>query len=61
MEKYTVNAGGIEHYVIGLDQYIIGEIGKRDYNIELSRYMPFFRKFENNLLKRQQRWREANR
>ena len=45
-------------YIDGLDQWTIGELGKRDYNIDLSRYIVFFKSFEHQLLKKQQR--EAN-
>ena len=46
--------------IIGLDRYKIGEIGKRDYGIELSRYMQFFNKYENKMLEQQNRRLEAN-
>jgi len=45
----------MDHCVLSLDQYIIGNIGKRDYNIELSRYLPSFYKYEEEMLKKQQR------
>jgi len=42
-------------YIDGLDQWTIGELGKRDYNIDLTRYLYFFKKFEQEMLKKQER------
>lgn len=49
----------MDSYIIGLDQWTIGEIGKRDYKIELNRYLSFFKKYEQKLLEKQFREREA--
>ena len=46
-------------HIVGLDQWTIGEIGKRDYNIELQRYLPFFKKYEQKLLEKNYRDAEA--
>lgn len=59
MEKYAIRVSGMDSYIIGLDQWIIGEIGKRDYKIELNRYLTFFKKYERKLLEKQYREREA--
>ena len=58
-DQNVIVAGGMEHHVIALDQYTIGELGIRDYNIELSRYLYFFKQYENKLLLKQQREKEA--
>jgi len=60
MQKYTLNAGGMSHHIMGLDQWKIGEIGLRDYNIELSRYIEPFKLFEHKLLERQSKLLERN-
>jgi len=61
MEKYAIRVGGMSSQIIGLDQWTIGEIGRRDYNIELQRYLPFFKKYEQKLLEKYKRDLEANR
>lgn len=61
MEKYALRVGGMSSQIIGLDQWTIGEIGKRDYNIELQRYLPFFKQYEQKLLEKYHRDTEANR
>ena len=60
-QKYTINAGGMEHYVIGLDIQKIGDIGMKYYNIDLSRYKYFFDFFEEKLLDQQQKRRDQKR
>ena len=57
-QNYAVLAGGMQHYVIRLDINAIGEAGRRYYNLDLQRYMHFFRVFESKLLEKQDRERK---
>jgi len=49
-QKYQIVAGGVEHYIIGLDLHKIGEVGKKYYNIDISKYINMFEFFEEKLL-----------
>lgn len=53
-KQYKILAGGMSHHMVGLDTLKVGELGEKYYNIDLSKYMYFFKIFEQKILQQQQ-------
>ena len=53
-DRVTINAGGMQHYVMCLDKEKLINIAKI-YNIDLGRYMFAFRVYESKMLEKQNR------
>ena len=58
MEKYPILAGGMGHYITGLDINKIGEMATSYYNIDMSKYIYFFEYYENAMLEKLERERK---
>jgi len=53
-DRCTINAGGMQHYIMCLDKEKLTNIAKT-YNIDLGKYMFALRVYENKILQKQNR------